>query len=95
MPFSSGRKVKSSCVACPAPRTPSDGITANGSGTESEKRPSFAPVLRSKNASCAVTRTGCSPKSTASGNSKHGRGPRARRDTRNFSRSVTHARSQA
>ena len=41
------------------------------------KRPPAFPVLRSRKASCASARTGCSPKSTPSGKSKQARGPRA------------------
>ena len=89
-PASSGSKEKRSCTDCPAPSLPSHGVTANGGITSSEKRPSHSPELRSRKASSALARTGCSPKSTPSGKSKHGRGPRAETPTANFSRSVTH-----
>ena len=76
-------------------RAPSDGVTEKGAGTESTKRPSAFPVFRSRKASDAFARTGCSPKSTPSGNSKHGRGPRAEIITTNFSRSERHTSSHA
>ena len=72
---------------------PSEGSTENGGGTDSEKRPSALPVLRSRKASVALARTGCRPKSTPSGNSKHARGPRAEIITTNFSRSERHTSS--
>ena len=86
-PRRSGRKPNVSCNASPARSAPSDGTTENGGGTESTKRPSALPVLRRRKASVALARTGCSPKSTPSGNSKHARGPRAEIITTNFSRS--------